>query len=52
MARCPLDPQQDRLVGRVERAAGHGGGKPMWMQVRDIVDQRLFMMWQLGAQIE
>lgn len=32
----------------VDRDAGHGAGKPLHLRVRDVVDQRLFMMWQLG----
>lgn len=32
----------------VDRDAGHGGGKPLKNQIRDIVDQRIFLMWQLG----
>lgn len=51
-AATSADPADKPILLWVERAAGHGGGKPMWMQVRDIVDQRLFMMWQLGAQVE
>ena len=32
----------------VDRDSGHGGGKPLELQVRDIADARLFMMWQTG----
>lgn len=42
------DPAQDPILLWVDRDAGHGGGKPRHLQVRDIADQRLFMMWQLG----
>ncbi len=42
------DPTQDPILLWVDRDAGHGGGKPRHLQIRDIADQRLFMMWQLG----
>lgn len=32
----------------VDRDGGHGGGKPLSRRVRDIADQRIFLMWQLG----
>lgn len=32
----------------VDRDAGHGGGKPLELRIRDVADQRMFMMWQLG----
>ena len=32
----------------VDRSAGHGQGKPLELRLRDVVDQRLFVMWQLG----
>jgi hypothetical protein len=32
----------------VDRDAGHGAGKPLDLQIRDVADQRIFMMWQLG----
>ena len=32
----------------VDREAGHGQGKPLNLQLRDAVDQRIFLMWQLG----
>lgn len=32
----------------VDREAGHGQGKPLHLRLRDVVDQRLFLMWQLG----
>jgi prolyl oligopeptidase len=32
----------------VDRDAGHGQGKPLNLRVRDVVDQRIFVMWQLG----
>jgi prolyl oligopeptidase len=32
----------------VERDAGHGQGKPLNLRLRDMTDQYIFMMWQLG----
>lgn len=32
----------------VDRDAGHGAGKPLALRIRDVVDQRIFLMWQLG----
>lgn len=32
----------------VDRDAGHGGGKPLELRLRDAVDTRMFIMWQLG----
>ena len=32
----------------VDREAGHGQGKPLNLRIRDAVDQRIFLMWQLG----
>lgn len=32
----------------VDREAGHGQGKPLNLRLRDVVDQRIFTMWQLG----
>lgn len=42
------DPTAEPILLWVDRDAGHGGGKPRHLQIRDIADQRLFMMWQLG----
>ena len=36
----------------VDREAGHGQGKPLNLRIRDVVDQRLFVMWQLGMLTE
>ncbi len=41
-------PDKDPILLWVDRDAGHGAGKPLDLQIRDIADQRLFMMWQLG----
>lgn len=32
----------------VDRQAGHGAGKPLSAQIQEIVDERIFIMWQLG----
>lgn len=32
----------------VDREAGHGQGKPLNLKLREIVDERIFLMWQLG----
>ena len=32
---------------RVETRAGHGAGKPTWMQIEDIADQWAFLSWAL-----
>lgn len=42
------DPDKDPILLWVDYDAGHGAGKPLHLRVRDVVDQRLFMMWQLG----
>ena len=42
------DPAEDPILLWVDRDAGHGAGKPLHLRVRDVVDMRLFMMWQLG----
>jgi prolyl oligopeptidase len=42
------DPADRPILLWVDRDAGHGQGKPLHLQLRDRVDQRLFVMWQLG----
>jgi len=42
------DPETDPILLWVDYDSGHGAGKPLHLRVRDVVDQRLFMMWQLG----
>lgn len=32
----------------VDRAAGHGAGKPLDLVLRDLVDQQMFIRWRLG----
>lgn len=33
----------------VDRDAGHGSGKPLWLRIRDLTDSWSFVMWQTGA---
>ena len=35
---------------RVETRAGHGAGKPTWMQIEDVADQWAFASWALGLE--
>jgi prolyl oligopeptidase len=42
------DPSERPVLLWVDREAGHGQGKPLNLRLRDVVDQRLFLMWQLG----
>ena len=42
------DPKQKPVLLWVDRDAGHGAGKPLDLRIRDVADQRIFMMWQLG----
>ncbi len=42
------DPEVDPVLLWVDRSAGHGQGKPLDLVLRDVVDQRIFVMWQLG----
>lgn len=39
---------QEPIMLWVDYDGGHGQGKPLHLRVREVVDQRLFMMWQLG----
>jgi len=32
----------------VDRESGHGQGKPLHLRLRDLVDARIFLCWQLG----
>jgi prolyl oligopeptidase len=47
-ARTASDPAEQPVLVWIDRDAGHGQGKPLNLQLRDVVDQRIFMMWQLG----
>jgi prolyl oligopeptidase len=42
------DPSTEPVLLWVDREAGHGQGKPLNLLLRDAVDQRIFIMWQLG----
>ena len=42
------DPKEKPILLWVDRDAGHGQGKPLALRVRDVADQRMFLMWQLG----
>ena len=42
------DQSQKPILLWVDREAGHGQGKPLDLRMRDVVDQRMFIMWQLG----
>ncbi len=42
------DQKEQPILCWVDRDAGHGQGKPLNLRIRDVVDQRIFIMWQLG----
>jgi prolyl oligopeptidase len=42
------DPTEQPVLLWVDRDAGHGQGKPLNLRIRDVVDWRIFIMWQLG----
>lgn len=42
------DPAEKPVLLWVDREAGHGQGKPLNLKLRDAVDLRIFLMWQLG----
>jgi prolyl oligopeptidase len=42
------DPAERPVLLWVDREAGHGQGKPLHLRLRDLVDARIFLMWQLG----
>ena len=44
----PRDPAERPVLLWVDREAGHGQGKPLNLRLRSVVDQRSFLMWQLG----
>ena len=43
------NPVEKPVILWVDRDSGHGGGKPLNLRLRDIVDKRMFLMWQLGV---
>lgn len=42
------DQKEKPVLLWVDRSAGHGQGKPLDLKIRDMADQRIFLMWQLG----
>lgn len=42
------DPAERPILLWVDRDAGHGGGEPLSLRIREVADERLFLMWQLG----
>ncbi|MHC4421453.1 MAG: prolyl oligopeptidase family serine peptidase [Planctomycetota bacterium] len=38
----------DPILLWVDRSAGHGGGKPLRLRIRDAADDYSFLMWQTG----
>jgi len=42
------DQSEQPILLWVDREAGHGQGKPLNLRLRDAVDARMFVMWQLG----
>ncbi len=37
------------ILVRVETRAGHGAGKPTWMQIEEVADAWAFLKWALGV---
>ncbi len=48
-ASTTASPSEKPVLLWVDREAGHGGGKSLDQQIRDIADRRIFMMRQLGV---
>ena len=46
--RRPVYPSVAPILLWVDLDAGHGQGKPLNLRVREVADQRAFLMWQLG----
>jgi len=42
------DFEADPILLWVDRSAGHGGGKPLRLRIRDAADDYSFLMWQTG----
>ena len=42
------EPSEKPVLLWVDRASGHGQGKPLHLRIRDAADMRMFFMWQLG----
>jgi prolyl oligopeptidase len=49
-AAAASDPAARPVLLWVDRDAGHGQGKPLNLRLRDVADQRAFLMWQLGME--
>ena len=47
-AATAASPEERPVLLWVDRDAGHGQGKPLHLRLRDVVDQRMFVMTQLG----
>ena len=47
-AATAAEPAERPILRWVDRDAGHGGGKPLALRIREAADERLFLMWQLG----
>ena len=48
LAHAPGSAQRNPLLTRVEVRAGHGAGKPTWMQIEDFADQWAFAAQAIG----
>ncbi|HXT71384.1 MAG TPA: prolyl oligopeptidase family serine peptidase [Vicinamibacterales bacterium] len=46
-ASTAADPGEQPVLIWVDRDSGHGQGKPLALRIRDVADQRMFLMWQL-----
>lgn len=42
------DPMEKPILLWVDREAGHGQGKPLNLRIREVADERIFLMRQLG----
>lgn len=40
------------ILIRIETRAGHGAGKPTWMQIEDVADHWAFLVKELGVEID
>ncbi len=47
-AEAANDPSSEPILLWVDRDAGHGGGKPLSLRLRDSVDQWSFLFWRAG----
>ncbi|MHC5113790.1 MAG: prolyl oligopeptidase family serine peptidase [Planctomycetota bacterium] len=46
------DLEDEPILLWVNREAGHGQGKPLHLQIRDVADRYAFIMWQTGMYYE